>query len=304
MPTATLDWIAVGTLASGAPLRVPVHTITGDRPGPTVGISAGIHGDEIPPIEAIRRFVAGLNAADLHGTLRVMPVANPLAVQGLTRHTPQDMQNLNRIFPGDPDGWLSEQLAHAIVAHFLPGLDALIDLHSGGLFPTVDYVYLLNDEALSRAFGFGVMYRTAQSFAGTLGTVAIERGIQTVIVEMGGGLAADEEYIRRGVDGIASCLRHLGALPGDPRPAASPIIVTKLLTLRPHHGGLLVPEVRIADLGTVVPRGHVLGRLFSPYTFEELETFTAPFDRTVLILHRGAVTHVQIGDYAYMLGGT
>jgi hypothetical protein len=60
--------------------------------------------------------------------------------------------------------------------------------------------------------------------------------------------------------------------------------------------------VRIADLGTIVPRGHVLGRVFSAYTFEELEVFTAPFARTVLILLRGAVTHVQIGDYGYMLG--
>jgi predicted deacylase len=302
MAVSTLEWLSVGTLASGAPLRVPIHTITGDRPGPTVGISAGIHGDEIAPIEAIRRFVAGLNAADLRGTLRIMPVANPLAVQGLTRHTPQDMQNMNRLFPGDPNGWLSEQLAHAVVTHFVPGLDALIDLHSGGLFPTVDYVYLLNDEALSRAFGFPVLYRTAQSFAGTLGTVTVERGIPTVVVEMGGGLAADDDYIRRGIDGIQSCLRHLGNLSGEPQPAASPIIVTNLLTLRPHHGGLLVPEVRVADLGTVVPRGHVLGRIFSPYTFEELEVFTAPFERTVLILLRGAVTHVQIGDYAYMLG--
>lgn len=302
MTSSTLEWIAVGTLADGAPLRVPVHTITGDRPGPTVGICAGIHGDEIPPIEAIRRFVAGLDVAHLRGTLRIMPVANPLAVQGLTRHTPQDMQNLNRIFPGDPDGWLSEQLAHAIVTHYLPGLDALIDLHSGGLFPTVDYVYILNDEALSRAFGFSVMYRTAQSFSGTLGTVAIERGIPTVVVEMGGGLAADETYIARGVAGIQSCLRHLSNLPGDPQPAVSPTIVTNLHTLRPHHGGLLVPEVRTTDLGTIVPRGHILGRIFSPYTFEELEVFTAPFERTVLILLRGTVTHVQIGDYAYMLG--
>jgi predicted deacylase len=243
-----------------------------------------------------------LDITNLRGTLRIMPVANPLAVQGLTRHTPQDMQNMNRLFPGDPDGWLSEQLAHTITTQFLPGLDALIDLHSGGLFPTVDYVYILNDEALSRAFGFSVMYRTAQSFAGTLGTVAIERGIPTVVVEMGGGLAADDRYIQRGIDGLRGSLRHLGNLPGEPQPAASPIIVTSLHTLRPRHGGLLVPQARIADLGTVVPRGHVLGRIFSPCTFEELEVFTAPFTRTVLILLRGTVTHVQIGDYAYMLG--
>ncbi len=302
MPIMTLDWITVGTLASGAPLRLPIHTIAGDQRGPTVGLSAGIHGDEIPAIEVVRRVVGLLSGVPLRGTLRVMPVANPLAVQGLTRHTPQDMQNLNRLFPGDPDGWLTEQLAHAIVTQFLPGLDALLDLHCGGIFPTVDYVYLLNDEALSRAFGFSMMYRTARSFGGTLGTAAIERGIPTVVAELGGGLAADDAYIERGIEGVMSALRHLGMVPGAPQPAASPTIVTHLATLRPHHGGLLVPEARIGDLGSVVPRGQVLGRIFSPYTFEELERFVAPFERTALILLRGTVTHVQIGDYAYMLG--
>jgi predicted deacylase len=302
MASSTLEWLTVSTLASGAPLRIPIHTIVGDRPGPTVGISAGIHGDEIPPIEAIRRFVAALNPADVRGTLRIVPVANPLALQGLTRHTPQDMQNLNRVFPGDPDGWLTDQLAHAIITDFLPDLDALIDLHAGGIFPTVDYVYILNDEALSRAFGFPVMYRTALSFVGTLGTIAVERGIPTVVAELGGGLVADDRYVERGVAGIIGALRRLGSLPGEPTPAASPTIVTNLLTLRAHQGGLLVPEARIADLGTIVPRDQLLGRTYSAYTFEELESFRAPFERTVLILLRGAVTHVQTGDYAYMLG--
>lgn len=302
MASSILEWLTVSTLASGAPLRIPIRTIAGDLPGPVVGLCAGIHGDEIPPIEAIRRFVAGLNQSELRGTLRIMPVANPLAVQGLTRHTPQDMQNLNRVFPGDPDGWLTEQLAHVIVTHFLPGLNALIDLHAGGIFPTVDYVYILNDESLSRAFGFPVLYRATHSYPGSLGTIAVERGIPTIVAEMGGGLAADDQYIRRGVDGIVSALRHLGSLPGEPAPAAHPTIVTNLVTLRAHHGGLLVPAVHLGDLGTVVPRDHPLGRTFSVYTFEELESFRAPFERTVLILLRGAVTHVQTGDYAYMLG--
>lgn len=296
------EWVALGMLASGAPLRFPIHTLEGSHPGPTVGLSAGIHGDEVPPIEVIRRIVRDIRPADLSGRLRIMPVANPLAFEGLTRHTPQDMQNLNRVFPGDPAGWLTEQLAHAIVERFLPGLDALIDLHAGGIFPTVDYVYILNDEGLSRALGYRVMYRTDRSFEGTMGTVAVDRGIPTAVVELGGGAVADDAYVQRTVEGVFSALRHLGCLPGEPRPADQPTIVARLHTLRPTQGGLLVAEVGAADLGTIVRRGHVLGRTYSPYTFEELERFTAPFERTVLILVRGTVSRVQIGDYAYMLG--
>lgn len=301
-PGTRLEWLTVGGLASGNPLRLPVHTIVGARPGPTVGLVAGIHGDEVPPVEVVRRVVAGLDLDKLRGTLRVLPVANPLALEALRRHTPQDMLNLNRVFPGDPAGWLTEQLADVIATRFLPGLDALLDLHAGGLFPTVAYAYVLNDEALSRATGCHVLYRPAAGYAGTLSEVAVARGIPTVVTELGGGLVADEAYVERGVAGVLGALRHLGALPGAPAPDPAPLVITRLAILRPREGGLLLPEARVEDLGAVVPEGQLLGRTFSPYTFEEVERFSAPFARTILVLLRGTVTLVRPGDYAYMLG--
>lgn len=296
------EWITLGAMATGASLRLPIHTIQGALPGPTVGLSAGIHGDEIAPVEVVRRIVAQLDPATMHGTLRVMPVANPLAFEGATRHTPHDMQNLNRVFPGDPAGWVTEQLATAIVGHFLPGLDALIDLHAGGIFPTVDYVYILNDEALSRSLNFNVLYRAGRSFAGTLGTVAIDQGIATVVVEAGGGVDQDDIYVDKAEHGVLGAFRHLGLLDGASPPALEAVVVDELLTVRPRQGGLFVPEKRIGDLGQIVPRGTLLGRVYDPYFFGELERFEAPFEQTVLILLRGGVGRVIPGDYAYMLG--
>src|SRR4051794_23470020 len=127
----TVNWIEVATLASGLPLRVAVHDVSGDNPGPTIGITAAIHGDELAPVEALRRLVGTLDPAQLRGRLLIAPVVNPLAFQSQTRHTPQDMQNLNRVFPGDPNGWLTEQLAAAFVREFLPRIDVLLDLHAG-----------------------------------------------------------------------------------------------------------------------------------------------------------------------------
>ncbi|MEI2616736.1 MAG: succinylglutamate desuccinylase/aspartoacylase family protein [Thermomicrobiales bacterium] len=296
-----MRYIDICTLSTGLPLRIAVHEIVGARPGPVVGLTAGVHGDELAPVEALRRLVAGIDPRELAGTLRIAPVVNPLAFQAQTRHTPQDGQNLNRVFPGDPAGWLTEQLAAAFVDGFLPGLDALIDLHAGGALPTVDYAYIDNDEPLSRALGTKILYR-GPGYPGTLSAVAVERGVRTVVTELGGGLLRDEEYISRTVAGLRNALRHLGALAGEPTRRDDQIVLDRLTIVRPRHGGLLVPAVGVDRLGDAIPGGTLLGTTYNPQTFEELERFHAPFPETLLILARGAVTRVETGDYAYMVG--
>ena len=296
----SLRWIEVATLSTGLPLRIAVHEITGAAPGPTVGITASVHGDELAPVEAVRRLVASIDPAELRGTLRIVPVVNPLAFQSQTRHTPQDMQNLNRVFPGDPDGWLTEQLAAAFAREFLPGLDALLDLHAGGALPTVDYTYIDNDEALSAAFGTKILYR-GPGYPGTLSAVAVERGIRTVVTELGGGLVRDAEYIAQTEAGLRNALRHLGSLSGEAARRDDQIVVDHITIIRPHHGGLVVPGVGTDVLGSTVVGGTVLGTIYNPQTFEALETVTAPFDNTLMILTRGAVSRIEAGDYGWMV---
>lgn len=294
-------WLPITTLASGMQLQLPVHVITGARPGPTVGYTAGIHGDEYLPLEALRRFVHGLKPEDLAGTVIVMPVVNPLAIESQTRNTPMDMLNLNRVFPGDKDGWVTEQLAAKVVEWLLPQIEVLIDLHAGGAQPIVDYVYIQNDEALSRAFGFDALYIPSQDYPGTLGSVAVERGIRTVVVEMGGGMIANDKYLDLGTRGLFNVLKHLGMLAGAPEVPAVQTVVRKMAVIRPHVGGLLQPGVKLEDVGTVVPGGTLLGTVISPYTFEALEEIRAPFARNYVILLRPTITKVHPGDYAYMM---
>lgn len=299
-PGRSMRWIDVTTLATGLPLRIAVHEIAGVRPGPTVGITASIHGDELAPVEAIRRLLETIDPAELSGRLLVIPVVNPLAFQAQTRHTPQDMQNLNRVFPGDPDGWLTEQLAAALVRELITELDILLDLHAGGALPTVDYAYIDNDEALSASLGTKVLYR-GPGYPGTLSAVAVERGIRCVVTELGGGLVRDEHYIEMTVFGISNALRHVGLLTGEPAIRHNQIVVDHLTVIRPHHGGLLVPAVGAGQLGEAVPGGTLLGSVYNPQTFEQLEAVHAPFERTLMILTRGAVTRVEAGDYGWMV---
>ncbi len=299
----TIERVPVATMASGFELGLTIHTYRGGD-GPTAGISAAIHGDEPISTEVVRRVAHHLETSgeELRGTIRLLPVANPLAYETRTRNTVLDATNLNRVFPGDPDGWLTEMLAAKIANHFIPGLDAYVDLHAGGDFPVVDYIYLNNSAELSRAFGSKLLYHPSHPYQGTTATVAIEQGTPVVTVELGGGLFTEEHYAQRTLDGILNVLRTAGVLGGTPKPAKEQTLMHELAVMRPHHGGILVPAVRVPDLGSEVPGGTVLGRVYSPYTFELLETIEAPFPRSLLVLLRDNLAPIHPGSFMYMVG--
>ena len=300
MPTRTYRPIRVATLASGTELILPLHDIAGDRPGPTLGISAAIHGEEAVGVEIVYRFLAETDLSTLAGRLLVLPVANPFSYAGITRNTPIDMANLNRIFPGNRDGMLTEQLAARMVEEFLTKLDAYVDLHAGGAYPTVDYVYIINDEPLSRAFGSRLLYRPQETLLGTSISVTRERGIRSVVVELGGGDVEQGAYVRRGIEGLRDVLRSLQMLPGAPASLPPQIVLREIAVIRPHQGGLLLPEV--TAMGSEVRGGTVLGRVVSPYSFEELEVIRSPFERGIVVLTHQTADVVEPGIYGYMIG--
>ncbi|MDR7522769.1 MAG: succinylglutamate desuccinylase/aspartoacylase family protein [Armatimonadota bacterium] len=303
MPTASVRWIDVCTLASGVPLRVAVHEIDGAGDGPTLGISALIHGDEVTGPEIIRRVRDALDPRRLRGRVRLLPVANPLAFQTGTRGMPLavEVSNLNRVFPGDPAGDLPSRLARALEVNFLEEVTHLVDLHAGGTFPIVDYSISLRDLDLALAFGQRVV-RQVEGYAGTMGALAASRQKASVVAEVGGGYALDGHYVEMGVRGVLNVMRHLGMLDGRPELPARQVVVREMATLRPGHGGLLYSQMGSEAITREVPKGTLLGRVVSPHTFETLEEFRAPFDRNVVLLLRPGVTPVNPGDYAYMLG--
>ncbi|HVH31838.1 MAG TPA: M14 family metallopeptidase [bacterium] len=300
MVTRTYRPIPVSRLASGTELVLPIHEVTGDRPGPVLGVSAAIHGEEAVGTEIVYRFLTSYDLRGLAGRLRVLPVANPFSYAAITRNTPIDMMNLNRVFPGNPDGMLTEQLAHKMAEGFLTGLDYYVDLHAGGAYPTVDYVYIINAEPLSRAFGSRLLYRPKDVPTGTSVSVTRAHNTPSVVVELGGGDVDQAAYVRRGIAGLANILKALRMLPGDPTPPPAQIVLREIATLRPHHGGLLLPEV--TTLGGEVAGGQVLGRIVSPYTFEELEILRCPFDRGIMVLSQLTANVVEPGIFGCMIG--
>jgi predicted deacylase len=300
--------IPVTSLASGLELRIPIHIVAGAQPGPTLGLLATTHGDEVAPIEIIRRALDAVDPRALRGNLVAMPVANPIALEWGTRNTPTDMLNLNRSFPGNPIGYFSEQLA-VVLARYVENLDCLVDYHSGGADCAISYVFATttgNPYAdrvleLSKVYGLGIVYE-GPWFGGTISEYAKSVNIPAVIVEAGGGLATEARILDDAVRGVSNLMKRLGMLDGRPvLPREQLLVHRRPPNPRPRFGGLFYPELGLDMLGKVVPGGTVLARIRHPFTFEEIEQITAPCEETLLIMMRAAFSKVHPGDFAYIV---
>ncbi len=296
----------IATMASGAEVALYLHTLVGSAgDGPTVGICAAIHGNERTSTEIVLEASRAFSGLDFKGRLMLAPVANPLAFEANHRHTPTDEINLNRVFPGQSGGWFSEQLALVLSREFLDKIDVLIDIHSGGDRPTVDYVYIRNAERLSRAFGSRVLYRGAPDkqgtlFAGTSVSVTEKRDVPSVTIELGGGLIDQRPYVGRGIRGLTNILATLGMLDREPTPSPDQIVVDSIVTSRPRMGGFL--ETEAPALGETIGAGACLGRVIHPQTFEELDRIDNQVSNGIMILSHLTRNVVQPGDYGYMVG--
>lgn len=295
----------ITTLADGTDALLHMTDLVGEEDGPLIGISASIHGNENCGSQAILDLYRRLKDMRLRGVVRLLPVVNARAMVVNARFSPIDQRDLNREFPGDPAGTFSQQLAAALTREFLGKIDVHIDLHSGTDRPTVDYVYLLNDEALSRAFGSKILYRPDETkqgttFSGTTKDVTVERGTPAAVIELGGGIVDQGPYIKRIVDGVLNMLRQAGAINEDVVAAPKQIVVNEIAGIRPTVGGWIEPLS--PPLGEELASQQALFRVVSPYTFEVLEEATSPFERGIMIMGHLTRNIVEAGDYGWMVG--
>ena len=293
--------VPITTLASGHALALTIHVIKGTRPGPVVGVSAMIHGDEFEGLLIARELHDRLDPTTMCGEVWILGVANPLALESVSRNTPIDMLDMNRLFPGAPDGWLGEQQAYAIAHAFIDRIEFLVDIHCGGTFPWVDYCYVVNDEGLSRAFLPALLYKPAVGYAGTTATYAEQRGVRCMVVEIGGGYQEQATHVATGVRGVLNQLRYAGVLSGDVATRQGQRLMSEMKVMRPRYGGICAPR-RALTPGEELSGGTVLADIVSPYTFEVLETMVSPFEQNIVVLCRNYQTRIHPGDYAFMMG--
>jgi len=257
-----------------------------------------------------RRLVGMLDPNQMRGRVLAVPVGNPHAFQHLTRNTPDesDEPDLNRVFPGHPRGTLSQRLA-CVLSDIVSQVDCVIDFHCGPLELATNHVLVPDFEGeygrrvmhLSQVYGLEILH-LGSAYGGSLSSHAATLGVPAIVAEVGGGPTLEDGFVDVARRGVFNIMKDLGMIAAKPVVPAEQTLVKEMSMLRIGHGGLFYPAVRLSQLGQIVPLGTPLGRVISTCSLKELETLRAPYERTLLILVRDALSRVQPGDFAYFLG--
>lgn len=303
----TYTTLPITTLASGLQLELPVHIVAGARPGPTLGLTAATHGDAISGPKWIKAVLDSLDLAQLSGTVVAVPLGNPPGFEWQRRNTPIDGVNMNRVYPGDASGRLTDQMASAL-GQLIRDLDAVIDCH-GDPCVSINYMYArptgrraYDDRVFALAVAFGMEYLWDGLFySGSLTHLASTYDIPGLVLELALVEPGGDAQLHAAVRGVLGVLRELGMWAGELLPPRTQWLLRERTLIRPHNGGLFLPELPPESLNAVVKGGSVLGRVIDPSRLEEIETITAPYAETVILQARHTISRVHPGDYAYIV---
>ncbi|MFD1873088.1 succinylglutamate desuccinylase/aspartoacylase family protein [Hymenobacter bucti] len=291
---------------------IPVTVFHGQRPGPVLGIIAGVHGYEYPPIIAAQQFAQTLDPAQLSGTVLLVHLANVPGFLGRRLQVnPQDGKNLNRVFPGRADGTVTERLAWRLSNDIIGRCTHVIDVHAGDanedLRPYAGYYEYADTPALSgqgrqmaAALGFPYVVQfgnepSLQEAAMYCSREAIKRGIPAVDIECGrlGQVEADNVLLI--MQALHNLLVHLQLIPGElPVPTAS--LIAQRTTVSSPHTGFFHPLVKA---GEFIAKGRRLGYVIDLFG-QPLADILAPVEGVVLTM--SATPPISKGESLFSIG--
>ena len=271
----------------------PYIAIAGLREGPVVLITAGIHAAEYTGIEAAIRLGRTISPDSVRGTILIIPLLNrPGFYERSIYVNPEDGDNLNRLFPGRPDGTWGERFAHHLLTEIVVRCDYAIDLHAGDLIEDLVAFVIYRetgtpslDERVSQmadAYGarWAVKGMPTSERPGSLFAVAALNGVASMIAESGGRGLLIEEDVARHVTGVTNILRTIGVLTGRPERVEPPTVVKSFEWLRAPVEGIFHSHVRVDQM--VKPRD-LLGDM-TDLVGEPLAAMTAPIGGVVLFI--------------------
>ncbi len=287
--------IPLSMMSDHTPATLSVQVIHGRLEGPTVFVSAAVHGDEIIGVEIVRRIARSLARRRIAGTVVLIPIVNMFGFISQSRYFP-DRRDLNRSFPGSAKGSLAARLANLFLNEVVSRCDYGIDLHSAAVhrenFPQIRTdLRDSKSRSIAKAFGAPIIVNSALR-PGSLRLAAKECGVPVIVYEAGEGLRFDEYCVRVGVNGVLRVLSSLGMITrGRTRAKDTPShIATQSTWSRADEGGLLRAQKRV---GQTVLKGELLGVISDPFGNMECE-IRANADG--LIIGRANLPVVNQGD--------
>jgi predicted deacylase len=276
----------------GMDASIPITLIRGQRPGPVLALIAGIHGCEYASIMALQQLNRELDPAILSGTVILVLTAHRQSfLKRTVYYNPVDWQNLNRMFPGDPEGTMSQRIAHAITTQVIDQCDVLIDNHGGDANEDLaPFIFCTEtgdqktDESmreLAKVYGIPIVKKDTVS-PGSLprytSHTAAMKGKPAITIESGRLGTVKEEDIVRVVKGSYNVMIHLDILEGEPEKTPDLQWIKESITVSSQYTGLFYPLVVSEEW---VKKGQVVGRV-TDFFGEIQQEVKAPLEGMVL----------------------
>ena len=250
----------------GRAIEVPVLVARGAKPGPTFGLTAALHGNELNGIPAMHRIIRMLEPRHLRGTIVAVTVVN---VPGFLAHQREFSEgiDLNHIMPGQEGGRSPEVYVHRLIERIIRRFDFLMDLHTAS-FGRINSLYVRADMTHPMAARMAYLQRPQiivhnPASDRTLRGTAMDLGIPAITVEIGNPQRFQHDFIRSTSRGIRAALYELGILRKRPlAPGPEPVLCERSGWLYTDHGGLLEVLPSVTD---PVEQGEIIARLTNAY---------------------------------------
>jgi predicted deacylase len=269
-------------------VKIPVTVAHGAKDGPVLALIAGTHGYEYTAIIALPHVAERLDPAKMNGSVILVHMANPNTFYGRRIYYSSDGKNLNRMYPGDPNGTLSERIAHALTTQVIDRSTHLIDMHCGdgneSLRPYSYWMPIGDDDvdgpAREMVLAFGLDHIVVDRARPTdpkktlyTSATAMVRGKPAITTESGGMGLTDDASVKANVDGALSVIDHLGIMAAPSVRATHPVWYETTAVLRAPSTGIWRPAV---DKMHSVAKDALIGRILDPFG-NVLHEIRAPF---------------------------
>lgn len=292
----------IAKLHTGTKIEIPIIIERAKIDGPTVLFTAGIHGDEINGVDIVRQLIVRKINRPKRGTIICMPILNIFGFLNSNRAFP-DGRDLNRVFPGSPNGSLASRVAHRLMNEIIPEVDLIIDFHTGGASRfNAAQIRIVKDhpelDELARIFGAPfVLY--SNHIEKSFRYACFQLGKPILLYEGGKSYYVDKAISKIGVEGVKRILTHYDML--NPRikssaPKRSTVFIEESTWVRAKKSGMFNPT---AMINTKVNVNDVLGQITDPYgkvsneVISSVEGYIINVNEASLVYQGDALFHIS-----------